>query len=173
MDNADHLFSLRFIYTIGAAIIAIVASYCIFPTNNEAELKNMMRRLLDMDDFLLDTLLQLSKGNQKQSIKQELVLTSYLVSGKIENHCIMSKSSKNKVYVKRFIMLNNKFVTDIAHIYTLMSMQQKERIDPEALTSLIMDLKATIKSMKDMLSHKKVVVSHPNWITIKFMMMCT
>ena len=94
MDNADHLFSLRFIYTIGAAIIAIVASYCIFPTNNEAELKNMMRRLLDMDDFLLDTLLQLSKGNQKQSIKQELVLTSYLVSGKIENHCIMSKSSK-------------------------------------------------------------------------------
>ena len=57
MDNADHLFSLRFIYTIGAAIIAIVASYCIFPTNNEAELKNMMRRLLDMDDFLLDTLL--------------------------------------------------------------------------------------------------------------------
>ena len=120
-----------------------------------------MRRLLDMDDFLLDTLLQLSKGNQKQSIKQELVLTSYLVSGKIENHCIMSKSSKNKVYVKRFIMLNNKFVTDIAHIYTLMSMQQKERIDPEALTSLIMDLKATIKSMKDMLSHKKVVVSHP------------
>lgn len=161
MNNADHLFSLRFIYTIGAAIIAIVASYCIFPTNNEAELKNMMRRLLDMDDFLLDTLLQLSKGNQKQSIKQELVLTSYLVSGKIENHCIMSKSSKNKVYVKRCIMLNNKFVTDIAHIYTLMSMQQKERIDPEALTSLIMDLKATIKSMKDMLSHKKVVVSHP------------
>ena len=141
MDNADHLFSLRFVYTIGAAIIAIVASYCIFPTNNAAELKNMMRRLLDMDDFLLDTLLQLSKGNQKQSIKRELVLTSYLVSG--------------------FIMLNNKFVTDIAHIYTLMSMQQKERIDQEALTSLIMDLKATIKSMKDMLSNKKVVVSHP------------
>ena len=58
-------------------------------------------------------------------------------------------------------MLNNKFVTDIAHIYTLMSMQQKERIDQEALTALIMDLKATIKSMKDMLSNKKVVVSHP------------
>ena len=53
------------------------------------------------------------------------------------------------------------YTSDIAHIYTLMSMQQKERIDPEALTSLIMDLKATIKSMKDMLSHKKVVVSHP------------
>ena len=54
MNNADHLFSLRFVYTIGAAaIIAIVASYCIFPTNNAAELKNMMRRLLlDMDDFI-------------------------------------------------------------------------------------------------------------------------
>lgn len=161
MNHVDHLFSLRFAYTIGAAIIAILASYCIFPTNNAAELKNMMRRLLDMDDYLLDILLQLSKGNQKQSIKQELVLTSYLVSGKIENHCMMSKANKNKAYVKRFIMLNNKFVTDIAHIYTLMSMQQKERIDPQALEVLVTDLKKAIKSMKDMLANKKVVVSHP------------
>ena len=161
MHDTTHLFTLRFIFTIGAALIAVFASYCIFPTNNAGELKNMMRRLLDMDDFLLDTLLQMAQGNPKQYIKRELVLTSYLVSGKIENHCIMSKSSKNQGYVKRFIMLNNQFVTDIAHIYTLMSMQQKERIDPKAMETLILDLKKAIRSMKEMLANKKVAVSHP------------
>ena len=48
-----------------------------------------------MDDFFIGHFVTvIKKETKKQSIKQELVLTSYLVSGKIENHCIMSKSSK-------------------------------------------------------------------------------
>lgn len=161
MNNTDNLFMLRFVYMLGAAVIAIVASYCIFPTNNAAELKNMMRRLLQMDSELLDRLLCLAGGDSCPIIKRELVLTSYLVSGKIENHCIMSKSAKNKSYVKRFIMLNNNFVTDIAHIYSLMSMQQRERIDPQALEQLVGALKCAVRDMNDMLCGKTGQMMRP------------
>mgnify|MGYP004535064931 CR=1 FL=1 len=159
--STEHLFTLRFVYTIGAALIAIVASYCILPTNHAAELKNMMQRLLEIDLFLIDALEQVCNTDAPLYVQRDLVLTSYLVSGKIETHCAMAKNEKSRSYVKKFILLNNQFVTDFAHIYRLMAMQQKERIDPEALGALAENLRACACSMKEMLSGKRAHLQRP------------
>jgi len=158
--GADHLFTLRIIYTLGAALIAVIVSFFVLPTNHATELKNMMCRLLDIDDRLLDLLQQLFQNTGRQQNKRDMVLTSYLVSERIENHCMMAKSCSH-IYIRKLVILNNKFITDIAHIHTLMSMQQKERIDEVSFKALLLELKTTIKVMKDMLSDKKYSKLYP------------
>ena len=146
MNGADStLFLYRVIYTAAGILIAILASYFIFPTRNKDELRNLMGNLLEIDQMILQQVLHTAQGKQNARLDRDLVLTSYLISGKIQTQYQMAHQDPNLSYISTFLEINNQLMTDLSHIYTLIAIQPKERVDQPALEAMLAELQNSLQ----------------------------
>lgn len=104
-------------YTGIAAILVLFANKFIFPNKNHSELNRMIRRLIELDNVMINKCLDLLNG-VKYDVKSEeidirrIIYSSYLISGRLQMH---NDSIDDMVCedLKKFMVENSEFLASI------------------------------------------------------------
>ena len=147
----DTLFLYRILYTVAGILVAVLASFLIFPTRNKDELHNLLGNLLEIDQMILQQVHNIALGKQNIRLDRDLILTSYLISGKIQAHRQAASSQESLAYVGNFLEINNQLITDLSHVYTLIAVQPKDRVDLQALEAMLGELQNTLQGTRQQL----------------------
>ncbi len=178
MESVEYLFLYRIVYTLIAAVIVILASRFLFPTKSTQEIRNMMIKLVEIDQSLLKELENAAKGLQKERLDRDWILTSYLTSEKIEaryrsKDIVLMKGKKLKQqesdflpFIHDFLRNNNYLITNLTHIYTLIALQPKDRVKIEALEPLLKEFHQVLQCVKEKLLQNKEI-TEPSPIQIR------
>lgn len=131
------LLAERLIYTFLAAVAALIANRFVFPTSNENELKTTLSRLILIDYELTQELLNIKSGNEDTWLIRELILRSYLVAVKLQEHWDKLNAEDSDLDMAAFMRINNQFVTRIAHVYTLLVKKKPGGLYREEINQVI------------------------------------
>ncbi|ELC8442700.1 FUSC family protein [Clostridium perfringens] len=107
-------------YTGIAALMVLFANKFIFPNKNHMELKNMIRRLLELDKVMVSKSIKILHGiNDKereegQTDIRRIIYSFYLISGRLQIHNDSINDGLSDS-LKKFMVYNNAFLASITN----------------------------------------------------------
>lgn len=140
---------LRILYTIAALLIVLFANRFIFRTKNYIELKNMIDRLIVLDEEMIKEFKNILNNDINREKLQLLVYSSYLVSGKLQMHNNPKSTAIEDTKIRSFIFNNNRFTTLLSHLCVILY-DTKKKIDVEYINECIHILEDIISNMKNL-----------------------
>lgn len=152
MDN-NTVLGLRFIYTFIAACIAIIANKYIFPMKNDTEVINMMNKLIRLDKFMVNELSNSINGKYNGDLIRELLLKSYLSSEKIDIHSKAGTLYRDSQFFDNFLLINNRLVTEIDHVNSLLSIESVRRVNKKEIEEVINNMNYVLQHTQDLINN--------------------
>lgn len=142
MGDGEAVF-LRIFYTGVSAIVVLFANKFIFPNKNHIELINMIHKLIELDEIMLDKIYDIINGTFDKTEIKRILFTSYLISGKLQMHF----QKLNNKSLKNFIFKNNQFTTLIIHSAIVLSLEEEYNIDELYVKECVANMKNIFESI--------------------------
>lgn len=151
--DSNMILELRFIYTFIAAGLAIIANKYVFPMKNDTEVINMMNKLIRLDKLMVNELTNSINDNYNGDLIRELLLKSYLSSEKIDVHSKAGTLYRNSEFFNNFLLINNRLVTEIAHVNALLSIESVRRVNKKEIEEVINNMNYVLQHTQDLINN--------------------
>ncbi|WP_194190781.1 FUSC family protein [Clostridium chrysemydis] len=140
--SPDTAMALRFLYTVLGAMFAFLGNKYILPNKNSFEAYKSILKYIEIDiGIILNTI---DRGKYGDELLFYYVKANYLMNNKLDK--IITKKDKNYNNIKRIILINNEWVSNMLYCYILIKKSDLTENDLDKINKYLRGMESLFKS---------------------------